>query len=392
MRRLPRMRIFRPPGSVVFHADYRIDGKRFRPSLQTIAGELGVSADCSLEEHALAVLDLYRAEMQKAGEGAVELELVAGPPTVAQILKCYTSGLKAETKHRLEQERRAKVVSGWFGEGTLAEELTRERVAEYRDARVAEGKSWATVHGELSVLRWGCAAAVDAGTLNRIPYKLALERPKPARTRLIPARDLGRVLSWLDMERGVDRCILLLAYSGRRLHEVVPMDWADLDLECGLGTFGILKKRGEEPERVTYPLHPEVSRRLGPVALQGGPFTGLDDAYSWITKRTMQLCGTGYSAHCYRHTFATRLRECGVDKASIRELLSHGAEDVTDGYLHAANEYLRTPLSRLVYPVPITPPSRTFTQPLDIASGHSTKRKRKPGKVQRQKGRLIRNQ
>ena len=46
----------------------------------------------------------------------------------------------------------------------------------------------------------------------------------------------------------------------------------------------------------------------------------------------------GFTFHDLRHTFATRLKEAGVDPVTRRDLLGHASTVMTDSYTHSAAE------------------------------------------------------
>jgi len=59
---------------------------------------------------------------------------------------------------------------------------------------------------------------------------------------------------------------------------------------------------------------------------------------------------TGFSWHCLRHTFASRLVMAGVDLRTVQELLGHKAIAMTVRYSHLAPKHTLAAVERLDAP------------------------------------------
>jgi integrase len=65
-------------------------------------------------------------------------------------------------------------------------------------------------------------------------------------------------------------------------------------------------------------------------------------------KTACRLAGIeDFTFHDLRHTFATRLKEAGVDKISRRDLLGHSTTEMTDDYTHSYDETLQKAVDAL---------------------------------------------
>jgi integrase len=55
----------------------------------------------------------------------------------------------------------------------------------------------------------------------------------------------------------------------------------------------------------------------------------------------------GVTLHTLRHTFATRLKDAGVDPFTVRDLLGHATIQMTNRYTHATPETMRRGVASL---------------------------------------------
>lgn len=107
----------------------------------------------------------------------------------------------------------------------------------------------------------------------------------------------------------------------------------------------VKNKRGKP---YTVPLNPEARAVLAELLAQEGaprylftnPRTG--KAVQDIKKGFRAACLAAglddFTFHDLRHTFATRLKEAGVDSVTRRDLLGHASTVMTDSYTHSAAE------------------------------------------------------
>ena len=63
----------------------------------------------------------------------------------------------------------------------------------------------------------------------------------------------------------------------------------------------------------------------------------------------------GFTFHDLRHTFATRLKEAGVDPVTRRDLLGHASTVMTDCYTHSAAETKQAAVD-LICPADVSSP------------------------------------
>jgi site-specific recombinase XerD len=171
--------------------------------------------------------------------------------------------------------------------------------------------------------------------------------------------ELGLAMEALDrlsprgVVAGAERntaAVVMLAYSGLRVAELVSLDRDDVDLEAG--TIHVRHGKGDR-ERIV-PLH-----ALAAKALTRYLTSRFDDDPALFVSRNRRRVSTSQirriveavageagihkrvTPHKLRHTFATLLLEKGVDVRVIQELLGHSSITSTMIYTHVAQEQKR---------------------------------------------------
>jgi integrase len=141
-----------------------------------------------------------------------------------------------------------------------------------------------------------------------------------------------------------------------RMSEQYGLDWNQVDFErrqvhlpktkngdsrtipLNSVALGALKDlRGRNKPKGADPVFP--SARSG-TALQG--------SRGWFPTALEEAGIEGYSWHCNRHTFASRLVMAGVDLRTVAELLGHRTLQMVMRYSHLAPEHQASAVDRLV--------------------------------------------
>jgi integrase len=147
-------------------------------------------------------------------------------------------------------------------------------------------------------------------------------------------RDL---LSKLPADGPVRWILLLLAYTGARLAEVVGLRQQDVGEERGISYLDIRPHEARSLKTKVscrrVPIHCELLR-MG-FAREVLPFTGSPDM--WSQKLGRWLRANGFTdarlvVHSLRHTVKDRLRAARVPEAEQRALLGHAGIGVADSY------------------------------------------------------------
>lgn len=249
------------------------------------------------------------------------------------------------------------VLDGVAGDALTDFRSAQHAVIEYRRWMMTAGKrSGNTVNAHLTAVEAFYAwrgIAVSAPRLDVVPNRRALEADERARLDnfLATAPEPGEVPDARFPLSKRDQALLkLLRYTGVRLNELAALDLDDIPMTDRAGAVKVRYGKGGKARDI--PIAPllrpalELYRpwRIAQAAPVGGerdpllltqrrPYRRLgDDGIGAVVADAGTASGIeGLTAHVLRHTFATELREHGVDRRLIAALLGH-ATSTTDNY------------------------------------------------------------
>lgn len=146
--------------------------------------------------------------------------------------------------------------------------------------------------------------------------------------------------------------ISMLYYTGIRRSELLSLNWQDINL--GKNFLTIRSGKGKKDRII--PLHKNLTELLDKYLDLRLPlkcnalFTGESGnkrlckcSFTNILKMHLKIAGLankGYSAHSFRHSFATNLIENGIDVFKVQKLLGHSCLDTTRIYVNFNNTNL----------------------------------------------------
>jgi len=177
---------------------------------------------------------------------------------------------------------------------------------------------------------------------------LKLETPKKEE-RIPETLTEEEVREMLNYAKGRNKLLIMMfAYTGARLSEIVNLTWKDINFkEKTVKFYGKGKK-----ERIV-PLHPELAEML----LELRHELGTTRIFNISKRRIQQIIakisdfsiGKKIHPHQLRHTFATILLKKGVDLRTIQELLGHAKLDTTQIYMHVSNKQKQEAIKKLKF-------------------------------------------
>jgi len=143
-----------------------------------------------------------------------------------------------------------------------------------------------------------------------------------------------------------DKLVLsLLYYTGIRKSELLNLNWTDINLSKSF----IIIRRGKGGKDRLIPLHKEVTMLLDKYLEKRLPLKTdaliigeqgrrmCNCSFTYLLNMYLCLSGLkkkGYTAHSFRHSFATHLVEAGVDLFKVQKLLGHASLDTTKIYIN----------------------------------------------------------
>jgi site-specific recombinase XerD len=156
-----------------------------------------------------------------------------------------------------------------------------------------------------------------------------------------------------------DKLVLsLLYYTGIRKSELLNLNWNDINLSKNT----LIVRNGKGGKDRLIPLHKKVTELLDSYLDERLPLKNdaliigeqgrrlCNGSFEYLLKMYLTLSGLkkkGYSAHTFRHTFATHLIEAGVDIFKVQKLLGHSSLDTTKIYINFNSSQMAKAVDRL---------------------------------------------
>ena len=340
---------------------YRIDGKEHWETLRTTSRELA-------EKKAAVIADrVGRGEHQTPAEQRV---------TFADLETMIRTDYKVRGRRSLPRLERALTHLEEAFEATKVRAITPDRIVAYQAARLEAGAAPATVNYELAALRRMFRLALRHGRVKTAPA-ITISEPRNARAGYFEADDFAALRAELPQYL---RPIVTFAYlTGWRVQsEVLPLRWANVDLEAMLVTldanttkndearvfpFGALPELAAllEQQRATTRSLERVDGKLIPYVFHraGRPIKSYKNAWARAIDRAArggkrealapvvrpQLVGR--IVHDFRRTAVRNLVRAGVDESLAMKLTGHKTRSVFDRYNITNEADLRAGVEKL---------------------------------------------
>ncbi|NIM18751.1 MAG: tyrosine-type recombinase/integrase [Candidatus Latescibacteria bacterium] len=239
----------------------------------------------------------------------------------------------------------------FFGKYRL-NEIKPMLIEHYKQHRLGSGRKPATINRELALLKH----------LYTVAERNDEARTNPAKKVQLLREDnvVQRVLSETDEERlirsaapHVRRVVICALDTGMRLGEILSLLWEYVDLQNRVIIVAKTKTRKtrEIPIRrrlMTVFEEAQTQATSGHVFrhFNGEPIKSVREGYKNALSRA-GLEHRHYLFHDLRHTFATRLAECGVSLFTVKELLGHSTILTTQRYAHPGRRAKQDAIARL---------------------------------------------
>lgn len=375
-KRVPYLVVYEPTGT--YFARARIRGKTVRKSLGTT----------SFAEARIRLAEFFRAqeaayEPQEgptpAGVGARTPWVKKGAVTLLAASETYLSRLRKDHTQspksvRYREQCIDRLRRSW--DGWNRDTLDRVGPDQVMDWAAVQAKEWApiTFNNTLATLRLvlDTAAELDGrGPAWRNPAKAVKNLGVQPRHLVLPtSSEFQRLLAWIDSHGEVAfeaACFIrLLSLCGLRISEAQSVHWGDFDFVTGeLLVHGAKARKSSSSASLRrVPLIPEAEiwfRRAAEGKVPDNLVLSICDIRYWLRRATQDLHLRRWTHHDFRHLFATRCIESGVDIPTVARWLGHkdGGALAMRVYGHLRNEHSLQAAKRVSFGCP--PPQNEST-------------------------------
>jgi integrase len=273
-------------------------------------------------------------------------ELIRGVPTLDAYTDAYLASYAVDARAQsvITYHRRLTLhLLPYLGDVPL-DQVTSAKLDLYRRIRHQEGASPRTINNELATL----SALLHHAAAKGIMSKSAITGVKRLRVEKVPVRVLtfeeeSRLL--LAASPRLKPLIRFALQTGLRKGELLALTWADVS--TSRKEVQVTAHRAKNRQRRTIPLNAIALNALAEARSQHGRvfgYRGLNASFERAVKKAGLV---GVSPHVLRKTFATRLKDRGVDLNTIRMLLGHSDLSITQDYLGHSSDMGRAAVERL---------------------------------------------
>ena len=255
----------------------------------------------------------------------------------------------------------AKMVCEFF-RGKALGEISPFHVEKFKQTRSAQitrygqTRAKATVNRELAQLSKMFSLAVDYGYIEANPSRrVKLYQIDNARDRVLTLEEEETLKTLLVGKRSHLREIAFLAlYAGMRRGEILKLEWSEVNFDNDM--IHLPAEKTKTNRKRDLPMNEMVRAALWEMRQSAGEkASGHVFAGAYCTSNVSAAFSTfakgigleDVTLHTLRHTFATRLKDAGVDPFTIRDLLGHKTIKMTDRYTHANPDLMRRAVNTL---------------------------------------------
>lgn len=222
-------------------------------------------------------------------------------------------------------------------------EIRPQDVEAYKARRIA-GVKPSTVNRELALIRHLYNTAIQWGYVERNPVQgVKLFRENNERIRYLSHDEEARLFAVLPEK--YKAVITIALQTSLRMGEIRSLRWRDVSFETS--TLTVARSKDGEVQRIPM-------NRIARETLERLPRTApivFPDLPRHLSERFLELADRAglqdFHFHDLRHTYATRLRQAGVDIYKVKELMRHKDIRMTLRYAHIGAGELLEAVERL---------------------------------------------
>jgi integrase len=283
-------------------------------------------------------------------------------PTLAEFLPRWMENYVSVNNRPKEQKLKAGIMKihflPFFGKSKL-DEITVERIDQYKRKKVLEGLHPKTINNHLHVIHKCLVTAQEWSLIESVPAMKQLKVPE-SNIRYLKPEETKKLLSvipqgwWRTM-------ILLFLRTGLRFAEASELQWEDIDFAQNEiivsrssveGKIGSPKNGRTRRVKIAKDLRPALEALRAENAI-GYLFVlhGKPILYKTARLRLKEYCRKAgipdVTIHELRHTFASNLTAHGTPLPYVQRLLGHADLKMTSRYVHEDSSDLQHAVDRL---------------------------------------------
>ena len=272
--------------------------------------------------------------------------------TMEELFERYAAVTKNIKRNAVHERFTLKLLSRHFGHLKLADLGVRD-VVEFRDLRLADGRSAATVTNNLHLL----SAVVQMATTEwgfEIPYNPVRKVKKPkvnnARDRRLELDELERLLAAADeLDEPEMRCLIILAVrTAMRIGELLALEWENIHWTKRQAYLPMTKNG--EVRKVPLDRQAIIAFQSLDPKSKGKVITKWKNSHSFVRpwQRLMRKAGIkGLNFHDLRHEATSRMAESGMSLLQISAITGHKSFAMLKRYTHFKTEDLAAELDKI---------------------------------------------
>lgn len=323
------------------------------------------STGCDLKSDARAVAAAKEAEIRKdlldGGEGR------KSRVTIDDCLHVYLKRAMGLEEYDKVRVRKFSDIIGTY----LLTDLP-EAWAAWLDTRIDAGP--ATLARERGILQ--SAIKIGCTALKALPYPKVPGVQQPKGERVVYLTDAERTRLLASYNRSAGRVALMLAYQGMRTSEATQLHWRAVEMKRK--TIRVIDTESKTKKGRTLPIHPVVFKMLTEMwdereakiaadlskgikqepykhvflSERGAPYTDTRKCGgSPLTKAHQTACKlakiSDFHPHDWRHDWATRLVQGGVDLVSLKKLGGWSSLKMVERYASFGMDHLREAILKI---------------------------------------------
>ena len=260
--------------------------------------------------------------------------------TMTELFSLYKQKVSKHKRNAACESYMLTMLAGSLGDLKLTQ-LTRETVSDFRDARLAEGKSPSTVRNNLQLLSAVITTSMrDWGY--ELPYNPVHRITKPrvdnARNRRLKQGEVERLLEAADKGQNpaVRPLILLALETAMRLGELLSLEWENINIEqrtAFLPTTKNGRPRAVPLSAVAVSALQSVERNPGDARVFNS-WCGVGSFHHIWSRLLNRANIKGLRFHDLRHEAASRFAEIGMDIMRISAITGHTSLQMLKRYTH----------------------------------------------------------